>query len=120
MEKSRPITDASSGLERGPRAALRELFESLARPIVADPAGRACGEDEVREWVARNFSNVRVLIEKLVIEGQKAGEVSGRHQPAVLAVSLFNACAGLRVQARIGADEWELASMVDALVAMLD
>jgi TetR/AcrR family transcriptional regulator, transcriptional repressor for nem operon len=113
----------------GARAALRELFESSIREYPVRPAGCfvvntatevALHDDEVGSWVSRNFRDWRALIEKIVVDGQHAGEISDRHDPETLAASLFNAWVGLRVQARVERDRERLVPMVDGMMHLLD
>jgi TetR/AcrR family transcriptional repressor of nem operon len=111
------------------RDALRALFASA----IGDGSGRPSGcflvncaaevaleDPEVGRRVGRAFAGSQSMLLELVVEAQRAGEASARHDPEVLAAALHNAWIGVRVQARAGLGKAELSAMVNGMLAMLD
>jgi TetR/AcrR family transcriptional regulator, transcriptional repressor for nem operon len=111
-----------------PRAALRAVFATAigdgSRPrgcFAVNCASESALEDpEVSRRVGEFFTASERLIFDLVREGQRAGEISARHDPEVLAAALHNAWIGVRLQSRAGRADDQIAAMVDGLMAMLD
>ncbi|MBE1491149.1 TetR/AcrR family transcriptional regulator [Plantactinospora soyae] len=111
------------------RAALRGLFESAVADVGQRPAGclsvncateLAMRDPDAAARVGKGFAREQQLVFDLVRRGQDAGEITGRHDPRSLALSLFNAWVGLRVRVRTGVPRAQLQQMVEGMLTMLD
>ncbi|QUL53102.1 TetR/AcrR family transcriptional regulator [Paenibacillus tritici] len=111
------------------RAALRLLFEATILRAEAEPKGCMLVNTAVElsnhdpEAAARAneaFLNTEGLIERLILHGQEAGELSSRYEAAALAAYLHNALVGLRVMVKATRDKDKLQTIVDTTLAVLE
>lgn len=119
-------------LERpGPvKERLGEALRALAEMDLADPDHRGClavnsaaelaGVDrEATELVRRMLDRTEDAFRALIQEGQRAGEISPRRDPAALGSMLMNTVVGMRIVARVAEGPERLARVIDATIDAL-
>ena len=105
------ITAANVELLSGPgrpQALIRQLLQGVAQSELDDPQRRGClvanatlelaaHDPAVAELVAHNFLRLQKALEKLILRGQHAGEISAAKSPRALARFFVNTMQGMRV-----------------------
>lgn len=117
--------DSNSLVKQG----IREVFNMVIYPNVNLPKGclsvNAAVEfslidEEITTKIVGMFTKTEVLFYELLKHGQENGEISKRHDPELLSLSLHNSLVGLRVLVKIEADKKKLESIVDMTLSVLD
>ena len=110
------------------KAAITQLFDMVIHKSGAEPKGcllvntaveLSNHDPDAAAKVNEAFQNTEQLIERLILDGQAAGEISGRHQAAALAAYLHNALVGLRVMVKTTTDEEKLQNIVSTTLCVL-
>lgn len=113
------------------KAALRAVFDQVVAEAVDDPRRRGCmmvnaavelagREPALAARAATSVTQTEAALAETVIRGQRAGEISARHDPAALAQFLMNTLQGLRVMAKARPDRAALQAVVDVALSILD
>ncbi|MFF3560251.1 TetR/AcrR family transcriptional regulator [Streptomyces sp. NPDC002574] len=117
--------------EPGPaKVRLRRALEAVVRTDLADPDRRGCmavntaaevvRTDEVAtDLVLRAFAHIESAFRAVVVEGQRAGEISPERDPDGLAAMLQNTVAGLRLAVRVAEGPERPARIIDAVIDSL-
>lgn len=113
----------------GPLAAVREVFETIARQAVSDPDHKGClvvntavegpAVDGAAALVDRGFNNLQALLAGALVRAQDSGELGPDKDPQALARFLVTFMQGIRVMAR-HPDERRITDAVAQALSLLD
>ncbi|HYF64705.1 MAG TPA: TetR/AcrR family transcriptional regulator [Herpetosiphonaceae bacterium] len=113
------------------KAALRQFFMLSLETSASDPERKGClmvnsaaelgaHDPEVRARVRASRAYLRAQFQRSIEQGQAAGEISRRRDPALLAEFLVNSLYGLMISTKMLADHATLMQIVDITLQVLD
>jgi len=113
-----------------PEATVKQIFDGLIKESVEDLLLKGCfmvntavelaGQDkEIGDMVNNNNLSVEDALTKLIENGQQQGQFSTRKTARKLARFVFANITGIKVAARIGADEQTLRDIADVAISSL-
>jgi len=77
-------------------------------------------DDQAAEKVVESFSKTELLLNNLVLSGQKSGEISRHHDAKKISEFLHNSLVGLRVMTKTTDDIEKLNNIIDITLSVLD
>ena len=115
---------------RSPRLFLRTLLTDLANEANTGRAPRGClvmntatefaqTDRDVAKIVEKTIGQMRAIIEEVVEEGQAAGEIDKRLNPATAALFLVSTFAGMKTMVKAGATHGDLMKMAEMYLHQL-
>jgi TetR/AcrR family transcriptional regulator, transcriptional repressor for nem operon len=77
-------------------------------------------DEQAANRVVESFSETELLLNNLVLRGQKSGEISKHHDAKKISEFLHNSLVGLRVMTKTTDDSEKLNNIVDISLSVLD
>ncbi|WP_019155449.1 TetR/AcrR family transcriptional regulator [Robertmurraya massiliosenegalensis] len=109
--------------------AIRNLFEMIIVRDIQQPIGcltvntaveLSLHDEQAAEMVVKSFSKTELLLNNLVLRGQKSGEISKNHDAKKMSEFLHNSLVGLRVMTKTTDDIEKLNNIIDMSLSVLD
>ncbi|MGG6311654.1 TetR/AcrR family transcriptional regulator [Paenibacillus macerans] len=119
---------ALSGGARSAKDAIRAMFEMVIQPEEGTPMGclmvntaveLALFDAESKAFVAKGWDHSEELIRRLILEGQRSGELDPSLNAEELSAYFNNALAGLRVLVKTVDDKEKLGRIIDTTMSVL-
>jgi len=120
LNKSRDVSNVKSAIRSLLQTSLDYEDEQRKGCLIVNCATElALRDEEASEQVKHNFESTQDILLELIKQGQETGELDTRHNPQLLAMTVFNAWIGIRVQTRVVTDRNELEKMIDGIIELL-
>lgn len=109
--------------------AIRHLFEMIIVRDIQQPIGcltvntaveLSLHDEQAVEKVVESFSKTELLLNNLVLRGQKSGEISKHYDAKKMSEFLHNSLVGLRVMTKTTDDIEKLNNIIDISLSVLD
>ena len=111
------------------KLAIRKLFEMTVLSNDGTPPGclivntaveLTLHDQDIANWIRKNFAKTETFIYELIVYGQKSGELSVNLDPLQTAQSIHNSFVGIRVLSKTTDDKEKLQNIIDTTLAVLD
>lgn len=128
-EMMKSNTEARIQSQPSTKKAIRKMFEVVILKEDSEPKGcllvntaveLSVHDPEAADKVRDSFFNTEQTLEKLVRQGQEAGEIASTLDGAVLSEYLNNALIGLRVMVKTTRDKVKLGRIIETTLSILD